>query len=233
MKNNKIYISGGMRGYPELNFPLFNKVAELWRSRGYEVLNPAENFGGSKDVPYDVCIKRDIEQLKEECYAIALLPAWEASEGARLELQTALDGHYKIYDAILMHELAADICREKLDIAKAMYDNQKSSEKDAPKGTKMPLAIKSMELVNKTRQADYGSPMEDFTRASGMLASLGYCFKDPLTKDYRPFAARDIPIFMSCVKLSRLVNKFTDDYYHIDSVLDIHGYLNTLESLYE
>lgn len=224
--SKKIYISGGMRNYPDLNYPLFDKATELWRNKGFAVLNPAENFDGRKDIPYETCIKKDIEQLETECDSIALLPGWEASEGARKELGVALSRSYKVFDAILGHELDSNICKRKLSLAEGMYPVK-------PEEKAVPLAIKSMELVNKTRQADYGSPDQDFSRAGGMMSSLGYCFRDPITKEYRSFAARDIPVFMTCVKLSRLVNKFSESYYHVDSVLDIHGYLNTLEQLYE
>lgn len=85
----------------------------------------------------------------------------------------------------------------------------------------------AIRLVNQDRQKDYGSPLTDFSRSSGMLASLGYCFKDH-NGNIRELNATDIPIIQMCVKLSREVNKHKDD-----NIVDIIGYAKTLDMVYE
>ena len=83
----KIYISGPMTGIPDLNFPAFNAAASHLRSQSFDVINPAEiNPDTSK--PWDECLKSDIKALCD-CDAIALLPGWENSKGAHLELHIA------------------------------------------------------------------------------------------------------------------------------------------------
>lgn len=89
----RIYLAGPMRGLPELNFPKFNEVANKLRAAGHAVFNPAENApripstaDGLDDFSYWMAI-----DLSEVCKAeaIVMLPGWEASKGARLELHTA------------------------------------------------------------------------------------------------------------------------------------------------
>ena len=38
----RIYLSGAMTGYPDLNFPAFHAAAKALRERGLVVVNPAE-----------------------------------------------------------------------------------------------------------------------------------------------------------------------------------------------
>jgi hypothetical protein len=112
----KVYIAGPMRGYPELNFPAFDKAAALGRSLGWEVLSPADmdrnaGFDEKEDAspifnPEKIreFIRRDsdvIRELKaEEGDAIALLPGWHNSTGAKAEVALALWGQLMILDAL-------------------------------------------------------------------------------------------------------------------------------------
>lgn len=82
------YIAGPMAGVPEFNYPLFNSVAKTLRDRGLEVRNPAENDGGSADKSWDFYLRLGLAQLLE-CDSVVVLPGWENSRGARLELAVA------------------------------------------------------------------------------------------------------------------------------------------------
>ena len=41
-KPKKLYLCGKMTGLPDHNYPEFNRIAAILRSKGYEVVNPAE-----------------------------------------------------------------------------------------------------------------------------------------------------------------------------------------------
>jgi hypothetical protein len=83
----RVYISGPMTGLPDLNFPAFNAAAATLRAQGLDVVNPAEiNPDGSAS--WEACMRADIKALCD-CDAIALLPGWERSRGAHLELHLA------------------------------------------------------------------------------------------------------------------------------------------------
>jgi hypothetical protein len=85
----KIYIAGPMSGLPEHNFPAFNAAARQLRALGYDVLNPAEQaFNGDLTKPWEYYLRRDIPLLCR-CDAVALLPEWSESRGAKLELYIA------------------------------------------------------------------------------------------------------------------------------------------------
>lgn len=82
----RIYLSGPMTGLPELNFPAFHEAAARLRAEGLEVVNPAELSVGVSD--WEACMRADIKALCD-CDAIVLLPGWESSKGAHLELHIA------------------------------------------------------------------------------------------------------------------------------------------------
>lgn len=83
----RIYIAGPMTGLPEFNYPAFNAEAKRLRALGYEVENPAEN-------PAPACktwagyMRKALPQMLS-CDAVALLPGWQSSKGARLEITVA------------------------------------------------------------------------------------------------------------------------------------------------
>lgn len=83
-----IYISGPMTGMPDHNYDFFDDVAADFRRLGFEVINPAENFGGATDLPRDVYMRRDFSSLAR-AHGIVMLPGWQESEGARLEAMVA------------------------------------------------------------------------------------------------------------------------------------------------
>lgn len=103
MPKKYLYLAGPMSGMPDLNHPTFNRYAEQLRADGWEVFNPAEadlqTFGSTENT-----IKRmeedrmsflrtvldiDLGWICCMADAIALIPGWENSKGARAEYATA------------------------------------------------------------------------------------------------------------------------------------------------
>ena len=82
----KIYVAGPMTGYPDCNYPAFNQAAEDLRDLGYDVVNPAEST--LVDAHYTDFLREDL-RLVLDCDAIATLPGWEHSVGARNEVMVA------------------------------------------------------------------------------------------------------------------------------------------------
>ena len=82
-----------MTGIPEFNFPAFDRFADILSAAGYTVFNPAQM---DRDVGFDPtstvvskeflrdALRRDLSAICE-CDAIAMLPGWEKSGGARVE----------------------------------------------------------------------------------------------------------------------------------------------------
>lgn len=83
-----IYVSGPMRGLPEYNYPAFHDAAAVLRGRGHQVLNPAETAGGATDLPYTTYLRIDVGYV-QAADAVAVLPGWQDSKGALLEVHIA------------------------------------------------------------------------------------------------------------------------------------------------
>ncbi|TGT76197.1 MULTISPECIES: DUF4406 domain-containing protein [unclassified Mesorhizobium] len=114
-----IYIAGPMTGIPEFNFPAFNAAADKFRAEGHSVFNPAErdierhngvdiskgNATGcqteaAKQHGFSLrdALADDTAYICKEATAIAMLPGWENSKGARAEWHLAVAlGHEIIY----------------------------------------------------------------------------------------------------------------------------------------
>lgn len=83
-----------MAGYPEHNYPAFMEASRQLREAGYQVINPAEVElscgcppGAHEWVDY---LRADIaEMLSAGVRGLALLPGWEKSRGANLEVSIA------------------------------------------------------------------------------------------------------------------------------------------------
>ncbi len=83
----RIYLSGPMSGLPDLNFPAFNAEAARLRALGFEVVNPAE-LNPEPDTGWHECMRNDLKALLD-CDTLALLPGWQHSSGAHLEMHVA------------------------------------------------------------------------------------------------------------------------------------------------
>ena len=84
---NRVYVARPMTGIEDFNYPAFNAVAAHLRAQGYEVENPADHgiVAGAQWVDY---MAYDLTRLGL-CGVIALLPGWDLSQGARLEVMIA------------------------------------------------------------------------------------------------------------------------------------------------
>lgn len=82
-----IYISGPMTGIEDLNFPAFHDAAARLRGCSLNVINPAE-INPDATMSWEDCMRSDIKALCD-CDTIVMLPGWENSKGAHLELHIA------------------------------------------------------------------------------------------------------------------------------------------------
>jgi hypothetical protein len=97
----KIYIAGPMSGVEDFNFPLFFETEKKLKELGYEVINPAHNDGktleeavasaGTPERPtnsWAYYMRRDLPSVLS-VDALCVLPGWQGSKGASLEVQVA------------------------------------------------------------------------------------------------------------------------------------------------
>lgn len=83
----RLYLAGPMTGLPEKNYPAFHAEAARLRALGYDIASPAE-VNVVDGLPWLDYMLVDIP-LMLTCQGIALLPGWEQSKGARLEVHIA------------------------------------------------------------------------------------------------------------------------------------------------
>lgn len=83
----RIYVAGPMTGLPEYNLPAFAAATLELQSLGHDAVNPGHRgvIPGYTWQDY----MRDALRLLLDCDAVALLPGWESSDGARLEVRLA------------------------------------------------------------------------------------------------------------------------------------------------
>jgi len=81
----RVYISGPMTGYPDYNRPAFQNAARNLRLAGHDPIDPSRHPEQPSWADY---MRLDLADLVE-ADAVALLPGWEASRGARLEVDVA------------------------------------------------------------------------------------------------------------------------------------------------
>lgn len=107
MSRRKIYLAGPMRGKPGWNFAEFHRVQRAWEAEGWQVFNPA-TLAVACGYPQDESqvdrthLLHVIQQDLACIYvadAIALLPGWESSAGATVELALAQFLRLMVYNA--------------------------------------------------------------------------------------------------------------------------------------
>ena len=82
-----IYISGPMSGIENLNREAFENAERLLRESGYCPINP-HRFPEQNS--YEDYLLLDLEMIAMAADAVALLPGWEKSHGAKKELAAAI-----------------------------------------------------------------------------------------------------------------------------------------------
>lgn len=171
IRKTRLYLAGPMRGKPEYNFPAFHAATKRLRDIGFEVWSPAENdmtqdgFDPKTDQAREMShyMKRD---LPEVCHAdaVAVLPGWEKSQGATLEVHVCRAIGHPVIDALTLAEVPmltqaeAEVCdgREAMRVFTTGATRHNDNSKLDYEGFLSPMALDAYaQYLNKHRvQAD-------------------------------------------------------------------------------
>ena len=206
----RIYIAGPMTGLAEHNFPAFHAAADRLRQAGWDAVNPAENFGGRTDLPRESYLRADVALLVG-CDAVAMLPGWEDSRGAKLEYLLARELGLPVLDAETLQPLqSAPVPLVHLHRLRIRRDE--SSQ--APE----PILDEAKRITASDRQEDYGHPSQDFARTARMWTGI----LAGKLREGAEVVPMDVPLCMIAVKLARQAHR-----HKRDNLVDIAGYART------
>lgn len=203
----RVYISGPMTGYPGCNFAAFHDAAERLARAGWDVLNPADNFGGRTDLPREAYLRLDLTMLAQ-CGAIALLPEWEESRGAKLEYAVARELGCAVIDAstlqVIENAPTPVLSLQRLKLAEPQRDES--------------ILDEAKRVTEGMRRVEYGEPADDFGRAAHMWTGI----LARKLREGQAISAMDIPLCMVAIKLAR-----QSHHHKRDNLVDIAGYART------
>lgn len=177
--SKQIYIAGPMCGKAWYNFPAFFDAEERWKKAGWNVVNPAKcdeesdfkprqhdefadpGYCTIDHTPHDnkYYLWRDLPYLAA-CHAIALLPGWERSEGAQIELAVAQGCGLLVFDA----ETMRGFMPPKMLIDPAQYAMPETTEarRDDPEHPRKFPVAKEVRMTDPTTGAQKGQKLARF-----------------------------------------------------------------------
>jgi len=205
-----IYIAGPMRGYPKFNFPAFDEAKEEL-SKNWNVISPADidraaGFSEDGDEPDSTMlrnmIERDLDAIIWKCDAIALLPGWQRSRGAKVEKALAeflgLEIFYYMNGYLMVN------CEPNEFMTEVKFKNDECILDEAKR------------LQGGDRQNSYGPPDQDFARTAKMWEAILGAYIEDGELSIPPAA---VSLCMIALKLSRETHQ-----HKRDNWVDIAGY---------
>lgn len=112
----KCYVSGPMTGLPNFNEHSFNQAAKLLRAAGWFVFSPVENDAergivltgqaGTEEFDFKTAMAVDLQQVCQSD-AVFVIPGWEYSAGAQIEVDVAHRVGVPVYSYLSGREIEA------------------------------------------------------------------------------------------------------------------------------
>lgn len=219
MMPQTVYLCGPMSGLPGHNFDAFKEAAKRLRYNGFQVTSPvemdeAEGFDcNGPDVPsgspeWAHFLARDVARVADPAIeAVVVLPGWERSRVAALEVHVARE----LGKPILRYAISQPGQDVELATLKQPTEYRPPSDEN--------VLEEASRLVSKDRGQQYGHPADDFARTAGAWRALfGW--------DATP---GQVALALIVVKLSRLQESPAKR----DSIVDIAGYARAYEVVLE
>ena len=95
------YVSGPMSGYPEYNYPAFQRCCDRLRNIGFKLISPHEikppKVNMAEEQMWVWYMQECAKQFRGVDGGIIMLRGWPESRGANMELGWALTGRLPVY----------------------------------------------------------------------------------------------------------------------------------------
>lgn len=216
-----IYIAGPMTGYDNYNYDMFHEVEKVLRNKGFLYIeNPATHFNGDQGLSWHAYLGAAIDAVMRSDN-IVVLPGWDKSCGARLEVAVGIAVGMSIYEYVPDASdpfIRIAITDSRQEVAALMGMGHATFIEDDPVMEDLLPHEEAATLVHGARQANYGHPLDNFTGTAGIWNGIVH------KKLNAPLTAEDVALCMVGVKLSRET--------HVpkrDNLVDAHGYLMTYQ----
>ena len=206
-----VYLAGPMRGIKDFNFPEFLRVAAVIEQQyNVPVYNPAERdlhagFDPTKQTldgfDFAEAWTWDIHRCLD-CDAIVLLPGWEDSRGACIEVQVADMAGNQVY--LWIDDQPVPVC---------MGDDT-PTEKQVDDASMQSILAEAEDLIAGDRRDSYGPAIDNFVSCCDMFNAM-------TRRTENPVAPWEFPLMMICNKLCRSIT----DPAKRDNYTDIAGYI--------
>jgi hypothetical protein len=115
-KCSTYYLAGPMTGYPQFNFPAFEQAAWELRTVGHKIISPHEldtpevqaeakkSMDGKLDSEGKIAgmtwadiLSKDVKVVADHTDGVVVLPGWDKSKGATLEVFVAITVGHKLF----------------------------------------------------------------------------------------------------------------------------------------
>lgn len=94
----RLYISGPMSNRKDYNYPAFFQMESDLGEMGHEPINPARDAPSPSPAhTWHFYMVRALRLFRNACDAIVVLPEWEVSRGARIEVADAVRRGLTVY----------------------------------------------------------------------------------------------------------------------------------------
>lgn len=217
-----IYLTGPMTGYADNNHPEFNRVAAILEAAGHVVFNPADNFAVERT-------RRDYMTIDVPAVcaadAVVVMKGWSESGGSNIEILTAWYCEVPVF-SYQDKEAALPVDADPKDRFTLVPLESRPSRLpySLEEEDRRPINIIAEDLINGARRSAYGHPAEDYARVAGMV-NAAFAHK---LKPGESFSAKDMPIFIMFMKISREIN-----FPKRDNRIDGAGYWGVLDMIHE
>jgi hypothetical protein len=165
-----------MTGLPEFNQHAFNVCAEHLFQARFEVHNPVavdgehgivlDGTSGHEEFSFLEAMKRDLPLVMEsDC--VIVMPGWEESKGAKLEVHTALETGVPVYTLLSQREITSGSAPE-IAASELRSAGGAGTLAPAPPPSRHPNSARFHELLREAgelhdkKQQDYGSDSDPF-----------------------------------------------------------------------